>query len=823
MNGLLLCWLASAATPDPASPAEPASIPVGVPGAPPTAPAQADAPVVTPPTPIDPLTVAWPADEPAPFDAEPVVVKTELLVNEQGVVEEATLKDGYPPFSDLVIAHLLAVRFTPAMESGAPVAVYVPVEVAVAPPPIAVEGIIRLAGGDLPAVGLLVTCGGQSMTTGDDGRFAFRGVPLGEQTLTVTATTVKVEDQRFAVTADEVVHLELWARAPQNDLGIVGVYRKERDEVVRRSISAEELRTLPGTMGDPLRAISNLPGAVRTPLDAGWLLVRGGDPRDTGVYIDGTRVPLIYHIGGFTSVVHPGMVDRVEFYPGGQSARYGRATAGAVDLLTRKRPEELEIRAGANIVLAGGYVAVPIGKKAAVSAAFRRSYLDAVLNVIPGITQEQANIAPRFWDYQFRGDYDNASVFGLGYVDTLDASAAGGERAVIETSTHRLHGSAKYTVFGKTVMFKPYYAYELNKLTIDSLEREQTLQKNGGGGRLELQDAGEGMFGWSLGADMSFDWFTMQFSGQQGKITRSAHLDSPDGYVDVRIGEKIRAVVGVRVDTLLVTGQLPRVAPSPRGSLSVPIGEYVTLLADGGLYHQPPPAEMMIGPPEGSALLLEQSYGGGGGARFKYGNWEVGLDAYGRKITRMTSYEKDGSLGQIEGDAAGLEAMVRYSDSRVSGWVSYSYSSSQRREEPTDLLHPSNYDQPHSLVAVGAVNLGKNWTLGARFRFASGFAISDEELVEAYDILAAESKTLLPDQFGRTEPFHALDLKISKKAEYRQWRLEYYLDVQNVYNRRVAEPLISGVWEAYGTQTYGYGLPVLPILGIEAIVAPKKK
>jgi hypothetical protein len=189
----------------------------------------------------------------------------------------------------------------------------------------------------------------------------------------------------------------------------------------------------------------------------------------------------------------------------------------------------------------------------------------------------------------------------------------------------------------------------------------------------------------------------------------------------------------------------------------------------------------------------------------------------------MTSYEKDGSLGQIEGDAAGLEAMVRYSDSRVSGWVSYSYSSSQRREEPTDLLHPSNYDQPHSLVAVGAVNLGKNWTLGARFRFASGFAISDEELVEAYDILAAESKTLLPDQFGRTEPFHALDLKISKKAEYRQWRLEYYLDVQNVYNRRVAEPLISGVWEAYGTQTYGYGLPVLPILGIEAIVAPKKK
>ncbi len=840
MLGLLLSCLARAASPaDPAPPAEePAPNPATSPEAPPsgvdtppsTVPPADSVPQAgvgaptgdfTPPVPLAPLEVAWPADAPAPADAEPVPVELELMVNEAGAVEEITVKSGEEPFATVAKEALRGVRFTPAMEGGEPVAVYVPVRVDIAPPPINVDGVIRLGGPGTPISGLLVTVAGQTVTTDEAGRFAFRAVPPGAQTLTVTSPNpdLSIADQRIVIEQGEAVHLELYTKSPGVvQPGVIGTYRRERDEVVRRTITAEELRTLPGTMGDPLRAISNLPGAVRTPLDAGWLLVRGGDPRDTGVYIDGTRVPLIYHLGGFTSVVHPGMVDKVDFYPGGQSARYGRATAGAVDLVTRPRPEKLEARAGANIVLAGGYTAVPIGKKGAVSAAFRRSYLDGVLDLVPGITAEQAQVAPRFWDWQLRGDYGDFSVFGLGYFDTIDASTAGGERASIQMQTHRLHGSWRTEVLGKPFLVKPYYAYELYELTIDVLEREQKQQKNGGGGRLELADDGEGNWGWSLGVDASFDWVNLGFLQDKGGIFRDAHVDSPDVYADLRIGNKIRGVLGVRLDTLLVTGQLPRAAPSPRVSVVIPIGDIVTLVGDGGIYHQPPPAEMLVGPPEGSTLLMEQSYGGGGGVRVNWGPWQAGVDAYSRKITRMTAYEEDGSLGQIQGEASGLETMVKYADNKISGWVSYSYASSQRREQDFDAWYPSNYDQPHTLVAVLATDLGKNWTLGARWRFASGFPLDEDEEVEAYDVLLQKAEILEPDRYGRTEPFHGLDVKISKQAKYKGWRLEYYLDVQNVYNRRVAEPVISGVWEAYGTQTYGFGLPILPILGIEAIV-----
>ena len=809
MIGLLLSCLARAA-----APVEP---PPGEAGAGPVAAA-----VVTPPAPLTPLEVAWPADAPAPADATPVVIDLVLLVDEQGAIEEIAVKAGEAPFSDAAVAAVRATRFTPALEGGAPVAVYLPVRLEILPPPVNVDGVVRVGGPGTPIPGLLVTVAGQTVTTDAAGAFAFRGVPPGPHTVTITSLdpAFALDDPRIVVLEGEGVTLALYTKVDDPVIpGVIGTYRRQRDEVVRRTITAEELRTLPGTLGDPLRAISNLPGAVRAPLDAGWLLVRGGDPRDTGVYIDGTRVPLIYHLGGFTSVVHPGLVDRVDFYPGGQSARYGRATAGAVDLVTRPRPETLEVRAGANIVLAGAYAGVPIGDKGAVSAAFRRSYLDGVLNLVPGVTAEQAQIAPRFWDWQLRGDWGDVSVLGLGYFDTLDASTADGDRASIQLQTHRLHASWKTTVAGKPLSIKPYFGYELYELTIDVLGREQIQQKNGGGARVELVDAGDGRFGWSAGVDGTFDWVNLAYYQDRGGIVRSARVDSPDAYFDVRIGKDdgVRAIVGARLDTLFVTGHLPRAAPSPRASVVFPIGDNVTLVGDGGLYHQPPPAEMLIGPPEGSTLLLEQSWGGGAGVRYDNGPWQVGVDAYSRSITRITAYEADGSLGQGQGRATGLETMVKYSAAGTSGWVSYAYATSERREQDFEAWVPSSYDQPHSLVGVVAIDLGKGWTLGGRWRFASGFPLRGEDPIEAYDVLLQTTETLDPAD-GRTQPFHALDAKISKQAKYKRWRLEYYLDIQNVYNRRVAEPVISGVWEAYGTQTYGFGLPTLPILGIEAVI-----
>jgi hypothetical protein len=625
--------------------------------------------------------------------------------------------------------------------------------------------------------------------------------------------TIVLRPPRSAVADDSAV--AVIDAAPE---GLTAAYDKVRAEVIRRVLTADDLRTTPGTMGDPLRAITNLPGAVRTPLDSGWLLVRGGDPRDTGVYIDGVRVPLIYHLGGFTSVVHPAFIDHVDFTPGGQSSRYGRSTAGVVDLVTTRSEaasSRVEARAGANIVLAGAFVSVPT-PVGGFALGLRRSYLDAVLQGVPTISAEQAAIAPRFWDWQLRADVRvpaQLRLFAFGFTDTVDGSTANGERVLVAYKSQQIQGDWQGFVLGKPAIVRPYFSYEQREVTISALSRQQDRRMVGLGMRAELQDDGQGAIGGSTGLDLRMDQLQLAYNG----IDRQGWVGSPELYGDLRLGHATRAVLGVRTDAALVSDQLPRLSLSPRLSVVHPVSDGVDLRMDAGVYHQAPPAELLLGPPEGAALRLEYSWGAGIGASWRSGPFSVDADAYGRRIVNLTQFEADGSLGQGDGLAFGVETLSKLTLDRFSGWLSLSWSRSVRREEPDQAWAPSVYDQPLTLVLVGSEALGRGWTLSGRFRYGSGFPAPTAPDAVAVDVLRSVSVPLVADRRGRLPDFHALDVKISRHLVKRALGVDLYLDVQNVYNRRIPEPVITGLADVYAGQTYGFGLPVLPIIGVEGV------
>gem|GEM_PF-2103048 len=781
---------------------------------------EAPADAIVPPIPLSALSLAWPEDLPAAREEAPAAVDLLVQIDPEGVVGEVVVVAGVEPHAGRAVAMLKATPFAPAFEDGVPIPVEVPVAVVVEPPPLNLYGTVRIGSPEGPPLpGATVRLGDRVDVTGDDGVFGFRGVPPGTATLVVEAGLLSVEPSSFTLAAGEALEFTLASTAPSDGV-VVGTYRVRREEVVRRSLTAEELRTTPGTMGDPLRAIANLPGAVRTPLDAGWLLIRGGDPRDTGVYIDGVRVPLIYHLGGFTSVVHPGFVEKVDFFPGGQSARYGRSTAGVVDLSTRARPEALEVRAGANIVLAGAYAAVPLGPHAGVTAGFRRSYLDVVLDAVPSVTDAQADIAPRFWDWQLRADAGPYTVFGLGYVDTIDASTGDAEQLTITLNTQRVQGAWTGTVAGRPLLVRTYYTYELRHIVIEAADQVQDRLVAGPGLRVETADDGLGGWGWSAGLDATVDQFAFRF----GTAERHGVFVSPEPYAELRWGRETQLILGLRGDVLLATDQRARGAVSPRMSGTWPVRSDLTLVADAGVYHQAPPYDLLMGPPEGTTLQLERSWGGGLGARWTPAPFKVDLDAYARRIGNLTAFELDGTLGQGDGVAFGVESMTRYDWRRFTGWVTASWTRSLRREGAGLPWTPSLYDQPISLVMVSAVDLGRHWTLAGRWRYASGFPVPrvDEE-IQAFDVLRQTSVPLAGNANDRLEPFHSLDLKLSRAVRGRNWNMEFYLDVQNVYWRRVAEPVITGIADVYNVYAYGFGLPTLPILGIEGSFDASKR
>ena len=398
-------------------------------------------------------------------------------------------------------------------------------------------------------------------------------------------------------------------------------------------------------------------------------------------------------------------------------------------------------------------------------------------------------------------------------MDSLDGSTGEGQRVVVKFNNQQLQGDWVGVLGGKPALVRPYVSYDLRQVTITETSLQEDRQVFGVGTRAELQDDGLGAMGYSAGVDLRVDELQLAFND----IPRRGLVTSPEVYGDVRFGSQTRLVLGLRTDTLLVTDQLPRFSLSPRLSVVHPVSGALELRADAGMYHQPPPYEILLGPPEGATLRLEYSVGGGAGAVLREGPLVIDVAAFGRSMNEVTMYDADGSLGQGEGLAFGIESMTRFTQGRFAGWLSLSWSRSLRREEASSTWAPAPYDQPLTLVLVGSEDLGKSWALSSRFRFASGFPAPADLDATAYDVLRSVSVPLTRDANGRLPAFHALDLKISRHFVQHKLGLDFYLDIQNVYNRRIPEPVITGLSDVYSQQTYGFGLTTLPILGVEGV------
>src|SRR6185436_7347811 len=112
--------------------------------------------------------------------------------------------------------------------------------------------------------------------------------------------------------------------AEKDDFEVVVVAPRLVKQVVSTEVGAEEARRVPGTQGDVLKVVENLPGVARATAGSGQVVVWGAAPQDTRTYVGAVRVPMLYHFGGLRSLVHGDHVAGVELVPGGYGAAYGR-------------------------------------------------------------------------------------------------------------------------------------------------------------------------------------------------------------------------------------------------------------------------------------------------------------------------------------------------------------------------------------------------------------------------------------------------------------------------------------------------------------------
>lgn len=291
--------------------------------------------------------------------------------------------------------------------------------------PVNLRGRVLVAGERLAVPGAFVSVEGTELetVTDDDGAFELRGVPEGKRAVHVEAGGFLAgyvsEDFQANVVVD--VNLYLERRPGAQDETVVYARRTER-EVTKRVLTQKELQRVPGTFGDAVRVVQRLPGVARAPFGIGALVIRGGSPEDSTILIDGHLSRMLFHLGAGPSVINTDLVERLELYPGGQGARFGRAIAGAVDVVTRDpRTDTFAGQASVDLLQTSFRLEGPLteDKKVGFFLAGRKSYVAEVLNIGDLIVEyadtdmDTFMLAPRYTDYQAK------LVWKLPYQQTL--------------------------------------------------------------------------------------------------------------------------------------------------------------------------------------------------------------------------------------------------------------------------------------------------------------------------------------------------------------------------------------------------------------------
>jgi len=616
-------------------------------------------------------------------------------------------------------------------------------------------------------------------------------------------------------------------------------------EVTKRRLDREELASVAGTRGDSLRAVELLPGVSRPTAD-GPPVLRGANPYDSQVFLEGAPVANLYHVGGLASFVHSRVLESVELYPSSFSVRYGRKVGGVIEARVRDPRTDGVHGVGEISLLDTSLLAeAPLGEKVAVLAAVRRSHVDLVLR---GVDFESLDLttAPVYWDYQTIATMsptsrDRVRLLAYGSSDRLgfvldrpsenDPLIRGAFDAA--TVSHRAQVGYRHKFDGGS---------EVNAELTGGHGTERGFFGAIGNYRLEtvmLQGRGEARFVLApkatliAGVDVLVNHLEGRYAGPPANagegvavsslssqrkigIEASRFISLPGAYAELALRPVPELLVspGVRVDH---NDFIRASALDPRLNARLEVAPETTLKAGVGRFSQSPDERLVFAEVGNPELGMTHAIHVSGGVEQRFGeSVTAGVEGFAKWVDDVVVGTPGGVAPYFTNDGRGRifggEALLRVRPTgRFFGFVSYTLMRSERRE-PNATYRLFDRDQPHILSASGVARLGRGWEVGATFRYTSGTPYTPVTSATYDAVTDAYSPRLGPAMSARNPAFSRLDLRVQKTWTFARGSLAAYLDVQNVYNAPNREGFDYGY--DYRSRSGTRGLPILPILGL---------
>lgn len=732
--------------------------------APSPTPAPAPTPAIVPPHLAVSPDVVYPPN--AKGDASVIL---RLTINADGSVRNAQATDGDEPFVSAAVQAALTWRFEPATRDGQPVSSIVRFAVSfVEPPPVETVSPEAAAGASSDAAGT---------------------------------------DSSSAPTSDKSQPKTTNAAAAPEDLEIT--VQGARLAPAVSSFSRAEVRQLPGAFGDPFRAIEAMPGV--TPIISGlpFFYVRGAPPGNVGYFLDGVRVPYLYHVGLGPSVIHPGMVDRVDLYPGGYPAIFGRFAGGIVSGEVTAPRTDLHGEGNIRLFDMGALAETGFdNNRGTILLGGRYSYTATLLSLIAPNT----NLAYR--DYQARITYDvtphdRITAFSFGSYDLLGQTTNGINTTVFGSEFYRLDLRLDHD-FGHLTTLQTDVTLGFDQTVVGERRNAQDHMISV---RTVLHHPLSHDVVMRAGTDVTVDGFTADQAKWADPTDPSTvqfnNLFPPRTDVAVgawtdmviQAGPRLEFTPGLRGD-VYTSGGATIPAVDPRIAAKFKVTDHFRIIHAYGLAHQPPSFVVPIpgltpGDLKGGLQTTFQTSAGvevdlpeatTATATVFHNAFYRMTDALGDRSNTTTSTGIGNALSQrANGEAYGFELFLhRRLNKRLGGFLTYTLSRSTRTLDNS--VFPSAFDRTHVFNAALAYDLGRNWRAGTRLVFYTGTPIINQTQG------AIVANPTLSNT--RSPAFYRVDVRLEKRWQLSQkaW-ISFVAEVMNVtlsketYNNTVVGPI----------------------------------
>jgi hypothetical protein len=595
-------------------------------------------------------------------------------------------------------------------------------------------------------------------------------------------------------------------------------------------MDSETLRKTPGGFDDAIRLLQALPGSVSTReygQNAGQVILRGANPNESRLYIDGVEVPYLYHFQQYASILPTKLVDNVIMYPSNFGSSYGDATGGIIAIESKEANEqEKTLSVQANLIMVGVQATTPL-EKGVLSLSMRRSFADLYES-----GNEQYSLWPRFSDYVARYDIRNAQGhhfrwtaigsqdhYGRYIYDADDLDPY--QRSVNPNldKNRRFDGgvfrwdwrSPEYRARTSVALMRDDWKASIASDSQQRLDRYSWLRHES----IVIRDNKE----LSVGFDQRLGLIHQQVDTQspypvvyadapllaKGQSVDNALWEWRQGtWVEPRVNIGTwRIIGGLRSQWLPLQSQ---VAIDPRLQIYKEMGTGLLAHVGVGRYSQSPQVESGLS-------HFAQSNQVSGGMQWqprRNSASKLGFDLWYKSTENKAYQPVDGDIILVSEEATGGEVFwnttwfdALQSNVSLSSVSSHLFSDGQRYVSP--------FSQPIYFNAMIAWQ-NAHWNLGARYRYASGlpFAAPESSLYQA----SADNYQALWSTFptDKMPDYQKVDVQIARNIKWKEWNIRAYCEAW--YVPAVGNYLYPIYNFDYSESQLVVGPAFVPLLGI---------